>query len=101
MHHYTATILTACAAFAAIWVIHEFIAHRQRKADQRKAAAHEAIMTRAIERAFISASRQRAAERLQAQQQAAHRAMLESIEEQHQNRAASLIGKTNRRAVFD
>jgi hypothetical protein len=63
MHHYTAAILTACAVFAAFGIANAYTEHRQRKAAQRRAAEREAMLTRAIERAFISASQKRQQER--------------------------------------
>lgn len=83
MHQYTAAILTACAACAVFWIAHEISEHRKRKAQARKAAAREAMLTRAIEKAFINAARARAAERLQEQQRAQHRAALDAIEQQY------------------
>lgn len=63
MHHYTATILTACTVFAAFGIANAYSEHRQRKAAQRKAEQREAMLTRAIERAFINASQKRQQER--------------------------------------
>jgi nitrate/TMAO reductase-like tetraheme cytochrome c subunit len=83
MHQYTTAILTACAACAVFWIAHEISEHRKRKAQARKAAAHEAVLTRAIEKALLQATRARAAERLQEQQRAQHRAALDAIEQQY------------------
>lgn len=83
MHQYTAAILTACTVCAAFWLAHEISEHRKRKAQARKAAAREAMLTRAIEKALLQATRARAAERLQEQQRAQHRAALDAIEQQY------------------
>lgn len=77
MHHYTATILTACVVFAAFGIANAYTEHRQRKAAQRKADEREAMLTRAIERAFDNASKKRQQERADQLQQ------LEAIEAAH------------------
>jgi hypothetical protein len=80
MHHYAAAVLTVSALPVALMLAHEYTEHRKRKAEARKAAEAEAMMARAIEKAFLNATRRRAAEKQQAQQLAAHRAKLEAIE---------------------
>lgn len=90
MHHYAATILTATAAAAAIWLAHEYTEHRKRKAAQREADRREAMLTRAIETALLNATRQRAADKLQQQREAAHRMELERINADYYNKAAPL-----------
>jgi Flp pilus assembly protein TadB len=77
MHHYTAAILAAFAVFAAFGIANAYNEHRQRKAAQRKAEQREAMLTRAIERAFINASQKRQQERVEQLQG------LEAIEAHH------------------
>ena len=91
MHHYTATIFIALAGFAVCWVIQELKERNKRKAARSKAAQQEAILTRAIEQAFKNASKKRAAQMMQDQQRAAHKAELEAIErDYHNDKAAPL-----------
>lgn len=87
MHHYTAAILTVSALPVALMLAHEYTEHRKRKAEARKAAEAEAMLTRAIEKAFIQAARRRAAEREAEAQRAAQRAQLDAVAESYYNRA--------------
>lgn len=86
MHPYALTIAALAAVTVTGWLAYEYTEHRKRKAEARKAAAAEAMMARAIERGFIAAAQRRAADRLQAQQMAQHRAQLAEIEAHYWNR---------------
>lgn len=87
MHHYAAALITVTALPVALCLAHEYTEHRKRKAEARRAAQAEAMLTRAIERGFTAAARRRAAEKQAEADRAAHRAQLDAIEAAYYNRA--------------
>ena len=87
MHHYAAALITITAVPVALILAHEYTEHRKRKAEARRAAQAEAMLTRAIERGFTAAARRRAAERQAEAAREAHRAQLQAIAAAYYNRA--------------